>query len=249
MTTAERRKSPCDVCGQKHERCGGHRQKREGETEYTPCMKTCMIGRDVCHKHGGPNHGERPTTGMRSMALERAGLKEWAEELRRDPHLLHVTEEVVVLRARFWQILEEMPDGIGPSFLADVFALYQQTMRGTDEKRAWARARLGEKLEEGAGVSQSWQDALLTLDQLRRMARVQQQHEERLRRYIPVEYVILMFNRLADALRKRVQDDALMADKRAFMDAVADDFDRIATTVMVDPKEQKALPEPYEPQE
>jgi hypothetical protein len=81
------------------------------------------------------------------------------------------------------------------------------------------------------------------------MARVQQQHEERLRRYIPVEYVILMFNRLADALRKRVQDDALMADKRAFMDAVADDFDRIATTVMVDPKEQKALPEPYEPQD
>jgi hypothetical protein len=247
---ALRKTEPCKACGKVHDKCAGHKKRHRTESgQLEPCQNSPMVGKATCYMHSGRTAGMIHKQGVRHTTLERIGLSKSFQEFMEDPARLHVTEEIALLRSRLWQILDGLPDSLSPSFLADAYTLYRQATRGRDEdKKQAALSALGEMLEEGSTVSQGWQDALQTIDQLRRMARVEQQHDERLRRYIALEHIVAMCNRQAEAIRARILDTALRLadDPRALLNAIADDLERISHTVLVDPKPQaeaqKALP-------
>jgi hypothetical protein len=124
-------------------------------------------------------------------------------------------------------LLERLPGRFSPTFATDAYELFRRLKRG-GTAGAEALAELGELLEQGATETQCWEEIVLLVGERRKLARVQQQHAEKMQHYLAIQHAIIMFTRMAEAVAHRVEDNRLRT-------LIADDFDRIAEGVLGHP--------------
>lgn len=185
--------------------------KRSGER----CKKDAMVGKKVCHIHGGktPIGMEHPNfrTGRRSRYLPDR-LREKYEAALMDEDALSLIDEIAVIDAR---ISEEMATLGGSDDLTRWVAaqrVYDAILTHTQAERhaeaAMSIRELGEVLRLGRLESVAWRNVYELIERRRKLVETERKRLFDEDKAIPVEQFMMLISVIGDAIRRHVRSEA-----------------------------------------
>jgi len=199
------------------------KSKRTGEQ----CGAWAVPGREVCHWHGGrsPRGLAHPSTktGRFSKDLPTRMLASYQAALA-DPEMLALHEELAVVTAREADLIARVDTGEAGAVwqgMRKALADFRTAQRREDGAGAASALREMERLVDvGAADYRAWAELLTTIEARRRLVDTERRRLEAAQQMITTERAMLLVAALVDAVRRHVDD-------RAVLDAIGREVEQL----------------------
>jgi hypothetical protein len=201
------------------------RSKRSGEQ----CKKDAMLGREVCHIHGGksPTGIASPnlTHGKHSRDLP-TRLHQRYHEFLGDRRYTELRDEVALIDALLAQTLRALDTGDSSWFRKALMRTWKGLEKarrdGDSEEAAKLLNDLGELIETHHGPQAAEDDAVKLIMQRKRLVESERKRRLEEQHMVAVEEVLLFADAMAEAVRRNVADPhtsaAIASELRALLE-------------------------------
>lgn len=202
------------------------KSKQSGEQ----CKRNATPGRDKCAMHGGKSTGAPFRAGGRYSGKLPQRLEQMYQELRANPELIHLNDDVALLEVRIAEVLQNIEEHFNAKYLEDLMTAYNQCLKGGDEGAA-AFIRLGDLIKQGRAYAASWNEIVGLIDAKRKVARVQMQHVEKMQQVVPAMELFRLVTELLRIVLHYVPDATEQAKIGRDFDLVMRGHTQIGTVI------------------
>lgn len=187
--------------------CGVTKTRNRGR-----CFSTAIRENGRCRKHGGNarrgmSH-QHYKDGRHSKYLAVGGLAEKYRAGLRNTELLALRDDIVLLDARIFEILEEGQLGASTQLWKDLKSEHEKVVlsrdRGDNKLFAESMTRLSDLIQSGVSQAESWSDVLAVLEQKRKLIESEQKRMVQERQMLAIDQVVGLINAISEELRQQV---------------------------------------------
>jgi hypothetical protein len=209
-------------------RCGA--KTRRG----TPCQAYVVRGRERCRMHGGMQKRglahHNTTHGRFSKDLPTRLAADYETAIR-DPELIALRNELALVTAREADLVKRLDSGEAGQHWQGVrkaVADFRRAQQRQDTQAAAEALRQIERLTDlGIADYRAWSELLSTIESRRRLAETERRRLEAMQQTITSERAMLLVGALVDAVRRHVDD-------RAVLDAIGREVERVVAVRAAD---------------
>jgi hypothetical protein len=201
------------------------RSKRSGEQ----CKKDAMLGREVCHVHGG-----KSLTGIASPSFKHGKhsrdlptrLHQRYREFVTDRRYTELRSEVAVIDVFISQSLRALDTGDSSWFRKELMKTYKALLKANRDGELDEASRLmddlGELIETHHGPQAAEADVVKLIGERKRLVESERKRRIEEQHMVAIEEVIVLAEAMAESVRRNVTDPhksaAIAADLKALME-------------------------------
>jgi hypothetical protein len=183
-----------------------------------PCKKDAMIGRHLCHMHGGktPCGIAAPSwkDGRYSKYLPTRLIPRY-QQARTDRDLGSLTHEIHLLDARIGELVEQLDTGESGGLWAGLVAqadTAEALQQGGDKVQVVAALlALLPLIRAGAAEQAKWAEIVALIDQRRKLIESERKRLVELQQILTLEEASSMIRMIGESIKRHVSDQAALA--------------------------------------